>query len=130
MNKFQLCVAVIFLIKLIFIGLAVIEIYYKYKNPSKIDAINSLEFWKDRTEFIFIAFMSFMLLFLFNLNCNNLGFINKETKLLLFLFGIVLLITAKWDLFFKDSVYLTDLKDYMKLAVFIFGFIALIFIYS
>jgi len=65
------------------------------------DLDNRLLFWKERTEFIFIASMSILLIYHFRPYKNVPT--NKETSLLFYLFGWILLFTAKWSLFFKEA---------------------------
>jgi len=60
-----------------------------------------LMYWKERTEFIFIASMAVLLIYYFN--PRNMKPLTKETSLLFYLFGWVLLITAKWGIFIKDA---------------------------
>lgn len=60
-----------------------------------------LMYWKERTEFIFIASMAILLIYYFN--PRSMKPLNKETSLLFYLFGWVLLITAKWGIFIKDA---------------------------
>ena len=47
--------------------------------------------------------MAILLIYLFNPRTERIVMIDNETKLLLYLFGIVLLITAKWDDFFHEA---------------------------
>lgn len=60
-----------------------------------------LVYWKERTEFIFIISMSILLIYSFRINHQQP--ITKETGLLFYLFGWILLITAKWNLFIKEA---------------------------
>lgn len=60
-----------------------------------------LVFWKERTEFIFIVSMSILLIYSFRVNHQQP--ITKETALLFYLFGWILLITAKWNIFIKEA---------------------------
>ena len=55
--------------------------------------------------------MSFLLLYLFYPRANNELYIDFETKLLLFVFGIILLTNAKWDIFFKESPMFKKIQD-------------------
>lgn len=103
MNKFTIYTTIVFIVKIIFIILAISLAYNKHKNPNDKKLIEELKYWKERSEFIFIAMMSLMLIYLFNPGANNLNLINRETKTLLFLFGFILILTAKWDIFFKES---------------------------
>ena len=97
-------VTLVFIVKIIFVILVVTLIYVKHKNPNDKQFIQNLECWKEKVEFIFKAMMSAMLIFLFNPRFDNLKYINFETKLLLSLFGFILLITADWKSFFEESI--------------------------
>jgi hypothetical protein len=54
--------------------------------------------------------MAILLIYLFNPRNPKLEIIDSETKILLYLFGIVLLITAKWEAFFEGSKLLKKIK--------------------
>jgi len=54
--------------------------------------------------------MSLLLLYLFNPRKPDIV-IEGETKILLFLFGFVLLITAKWDIFFQESKWFKRIQE-------------------
>jgi hypothetical protein len=77
------------------------EPYVKGKENS--DLYKTLFYWKGRIEFIFVILMSFLLIYLFNPRKNKTHIINAETKLLLYLFGFVLLITADWNNFIEEA---------------------------
>jgi len=98
MKIYNTYITFVFLLKLLFIFLSIVAIFYGkvQKNQYITDKI---KYWKDRVEFIFIIFMSLLMIYLFNPRYNNLTFIDGETKLLLFLFGFVLLITSNWNEF-------------------------------
>lgn len=70
----------------------------KYKDGNKkVKRIDKrIIIMKQITEFIFMFLMSLLLLFLFMPNTNNIKYITKETKILMFLYGILLIITANW----------------------------------
>jgi hypothetical protein len=99
----------IFFVKIIYILLALGVIYYKKTNNKK--EYNTFLFWKHHVEFIFIALMSLLLVMLFNPFYNNMKLINHETKVLLFVYGIIILLTAEWGLFFKESYIFKVLKN-------------------
>jgi len=96
-------VTFIFLIKIGFIIMAVTHVYLKAKGEEKSDLDKKILYWKERFEFIFIALMSILLIYVFNPRTDRTILVDKETKILLYLFGFILLITAKWDLFIKES---------------------------
>jgi hypothetical protein len=58
-------------------------------------------YWKERTEFIFTICMSVLLIYYFRPASRHP--VNNETSLLFFLFGIILIFTAKWDLFVTEA---------------------------
>ena len=106
MNYFTMYITLIFIVKIIFIVLAIYNLYLKKgvsKTKENVSKQLEVEFWKDRVEFIFVFLMSLLLIYLFNPRFNNTNMINKETKILLTLFGFILLITAKWNDFFTES---------------------------
>ena len=111
MQNYDIYIICVFLVKVVFIILAVTHLYLRSigKNNSKKDL--SVLFWKDRVEFVFILLMSLLLIYLFNPKTNRLFMIDYETKLLLFLFGGILIITAKWDIFIEESDLFKDLKS-------------------
>lgn len=108
MDYLKTYIYLIVAIKLLFIILGIYNLYLKRSiaKKSKKDDVakqQKVEFWKDRIEFIFVFLMSILLIYLFNPRFNNARLINSETKTLLCLFGFVLLLTAKWSTFFKES---------------------------
>lgn len=113
MRFFDIGIATIICVKVIFIILAVTKLYISRKDPNNKTKINNLEFWKERVEFIFIVLMSILLIYLFNPRVNRTYMIDSETKLLLYLFGFVLLLTSNWEQFIYNSRLkpLSDIKD-------------------
>jgi len=103
MNKFDIYIILIIIIKVTFVILALSLAYMKHKKTSDKKTVEKIEFWKDRIEFIFISMMATLLIYLFYPRANRINLITSETKILLFLFGFILLFTAKWDIFFKES---------------------------
>lgn len=103
MKYFDMYITLIFIVKIIFIILAVYKLYSKAKHPNDKKLLESIEFWKLRVEFIFITLMSILLVYLFYPRANRIGMIDGETKLLLYLFGFVLLLTENWSSFFHES---------------------------
>jgi hypothetical protein len=111
MNKYDMYVTLIFIIKIGFILMAVTHIYLKAKGEEKSDLDKKILYWKERFEFIFIALMSILLIYVFNPRVDRSILIDKETKILLYLFGFVLLITAKWDVFIKESPFVRKIQN-------------------
>lgn len=104
MTTFDIYVLLIFLVKILFILLALYSRYKKHSDPSNTAVIDKVEFWKERAEFVFAMLMSVALIYLFNPRVNRLNLLTTEVKLLLYLFGFVLLITANWEGFIHNSM--------------------------
>ena len=111
MTKLDYFIYLIFFVKLIFILLALSEKYYKFSGKEDKDVYKNITYWKDRIEFIFIILMSILLTYLFNPKFNRENLIDGEIKLLLFLFGFILIFTAKWNIFIEESKWFTDVKQ-------------------
>jgi hypothetical protein len=101
MDYYTIYISIIFLIKIVFVILATVHLYLKFKNKTGSDLDREILFWRERSEFIFTTLMAILLIYLFNPIKNKMFMINNETKLLLYLFGVVLIITADWRQFFK-----------------------------
>jgi len=111
MDKYDFYITLIIILKVIFLILSIARLYVKRKKPNDKNLLENIEFWKDRLEFIFIVLMSLLLIYLFNPKVNRLNMIDYETKLLLYLFGFILLIIAKWDVFIEESPLFKELQS-------------------
>ena len=100
----------IFITKILFIFLALIHVYLNLWHKSDPNLDKNIIFWKERIEFIFIFLMSCLLIHLCFPPFNKGTIISGETKLLIYLFGIILLVTAKWENFFKGSRFIGDVQ--------------------
>lgn len=103
-TKLDYFVFFIVLVKILFILSAIghVILSYSVKHNSshknkKIQINDRLVYFKELTEFIFIISMSILLIYHFRPNDLHKP-INKETSLLFFLFGCILIITAKWSI--------------------------------
>jgi len=77
MNKYDIYITFIFLIKVGFVVMAIIHIYLKAKGEEKSDLDKRILFWKERFEFIFIALMSILLIYVFNPRVDRTNLIDK-----------------------------------------------------
>ena len=68
----------------------------------------NLLYWKERTEFIFIICMAILLIYYFKPGTSKP--LNRETGLLFFLFGWILIITAKWNIFFTQAKWYSNIS--------------------
>jgi len=111
MEKLTMSIYLIILIKVIFIILAIAHLYYSFINKENSEEDKKVVFWKERVEFIFIIFMSLLLIYIFNPRANRTALINSEIKLLFYLFGFILLITAKCSIFLKESPIFRNIQN-------------------
>lgn len=101
----------IILIKIVFILSSVGHLILSHKHKdSNLDP--KLVYWKERTEFIFIISMAILLIYHFK--PGHLKPISGETSILFFLFGWILIFTAKWSLFFKEAKWYKNIAFYLQ----------------
>uniref|UniRef100_A0A6C0B8U4 Uncharacterized protein n=1 Tax=viral metagenome TaxID=1070528 RepID=A0A6C0B8U4_9ZZZZ len=81
--------------KIILILLILAEVYLWIKGKKETELDKKLQYFKSKVENVFKILMSLLLVFLFNPRTDRSILIDYETKLLLCLFGIILLITMK-----------------------------------
>ena len=100
-SAFDVFVTFIIVVKVCFILLAIAHAYLKstHKENSPLD--KKIVALKEKIEFVFVSLMAALLIYVFNPRYNHLSMLTYETKLLFYLFGAILLITAKWEDFFK-----------------------------
>ena len=113
MKTFHIFISLIFVIKITFILLATTHVYLKTKGDENSKFYKNITFWKKRTEFIFIALMAILLIYLFNPINDKTYLLDKEAKFLLYLFGIILLITSKWSEFIHESKWFKYIQKIM-----------------
>ena len=92
-------------VKAIFFILTIINLILDAIGRSE-NLVKSIDFWRHHLEFLFAVLMSILLIIYFNPITKNKPEINHESKLLLFAYGIIVLLNADWEIFFKDSVIL------------------------
>ena len=81
----------------------IIRIYLNHKGDKTSYFFKNIEYLRERFEFMFIILMALLIVYLFNPIKNKMDMIDKETKILFFTFGIILLITSKWSVFINES---------------------------
>jgi hypothetical protein len=109
MHKLDYFIYFTFGVKIIFFLLTIFNIILEAinKSPELVESINK---WRHRLEFVFIACMSVLLLIYFNPREKSPPEINSESRLLLFAYGIIVLLSADWSLFFKESPIIKKLQ--------------------
>jgi hypothetical protein len=106
-NGIDLFTFFIIFIKILFIFAAICYFALNHFHVLNITNKNRLAFetkfayWKERTEFIFTICMAVLLIYYFR--PANRHAVNNETAILFFLFGIILIFTAKWGLFVTEA---------------------------
>ena len=103
-------IILVIIIKVIFVVFAILTKYYKYKiehsnkSESEISYYTKQykwsSYWKERLETIFLICMGFICIIVFNPFYGYRFIIDEETRILLFLFGIIILITCNWQALF------------------------------
>lgn len=101
MDYFTFFTFIIILVKVTFVLLVLYHTHLKRSGKSNTNIDTIIKYWIAKLEATFIILMSLLLIFLFNPSKNRLWMINKETKYLLFLFGIILLLTTDWTVLVK-----------------------------
>jgi hypothetical protein len=109
--KYKSYIAVIVLIKISYTILEFIHLYLEDKGKTNSDIDAKIVYWKVRVEFVFNILIAILLIFLFNPYRDEVVLIDRETKMLLFLFGIILFISAKWSEFIEKPVWLQTLQE-------------------
>lgn len=114
MNKFELYITAIFIVKISLIGLILFHMFVKYMKPEYKELLEKIEFWKKRFEFIFNIMMSFLLTILFNPHKHDEIVITGQVKLLLYLFGLLMLVSADWNIFIHESPIFVTIQKIVK----------------
>jgi hypothetical protein len=94
----------IIVIKLFFLVFIIGSFYYTYisHSPNALQKSATFKFWKNRTEFIFSLSMSFLLLYLFYPWRTSNLVIDKETKILIYIYAIILILNSDYREFIQN----------------------------
>lgn len=94
-----LCLIVV--VKVSFFAVAIFYHAIKRKDPADVQKQNTLETLKEQLEFVYIILMSILLLI--NFNPWTPVSIDTETRVLFFIYGIIILLTSKYSTFAQQS---------------------------
>ncbi len=103
-HKFiQFFILFIIVVKITFAAAYVGRVILAHTDTFLDDAIGeTLLYWKEVTEFIFVICMSSLLIYHFFPGSDQIV-VGKETKTLFLFLGILLLFSAKWTLFLEEE---------------------------
>jgi len=97
----------VIIIKFLFVIFALISKYYQTKIKSNHNNSDLQEYtqkynwaiyWKDRLEFFFLISTSIICIIVFYPFYSDPIFIDRHTKILLFIYGFIVLITLNWNI--------------------------------
>lgn len=114
MNKYDYFIAYIVLNKILFVLFGVWHFFLVRENAGETELSYKLNVWKEYFEFMFVISMALLCLYLFNPIVDVRPAINYETRVLLFVFGWIVFINCKWDLFFGHSKWLLLLQYFIS----------------
>jgi len=109
----DLYVLFLIIIKCIFVAAALGHLVLAHTDSSFDKYDMKLIYWKERTEFVFIVSMSILLIYYFHPIIQSRP-MSSETKLLFFLFGWILLVTAKWKIFITEAPWFQKIADALR----------------
>ncbi len=101
-TKLDYYISFLIIIKFIFVISALGHLLLSHTNSQFVKYDPSFLYWKERTEFIFIISMSILLIYYFY-PAGSPAPMSAETKLLFFLFGWILIVTANWKIFVTET---------------------------
>ena len=120
-RKYDNFIIFIIFVKIIFVIFTLIEKYYGYQiihNPLTADKKQYYVenytwafYWKEWLEFIFIILMALVCIIIFYPYYSDTIYIDKETRLLLFIYGFIILITANWSIIFNLPPWVSQLQS-------------------
>jgi hypothetical protein len=95
-------VVFIIFVKILFVLFSALEIYFDIEKKEGSAWSNWDLYWKDRLEFIFIISMSIVCIVLFNPFSKGALVVDNHVRVLLFVYGFIILITSNWHTFFGE----------------------------
>ena len=94
----EIIVGVIILVKIIFVISFILEKYLKINNDSKLQKYKlRVSKTKKITEYIFMALMCCLMIFIFYPRKNNINYMSHEIKILIYMFAWIVLISSTVD---------------------------------
>jgi hypothetical protein len=103
MNNLEYYITFIFIVKICFIILSITDNLLKLDNKNHVLQQN-VDYLKERCELFFKLLMSLFLIYAFYPYRKTPIELYFESRLLLYLFGFVLLLTANWSVIMNDGI--------------------------
>ena len=102
--------------KIIFYFCLVFHVFFKTlgKHSKYKEYDDTLIHLISQSEFIFKFLMAILIIFIFYPWRNNMKYIDRKIQILFYLFGFILLFTADWNSFLKESVFYKNVLDSWK----------------
>jgi len=110
-TSYNYFIAFVFAIKILFIILAIIHYYLVRKGKENTEFAENIVYWKERCHFIFIASMSILTIMIFRPFNVKPILLDKESRFLFLVFGIITLIDANWSIFFQQAKWFSLLQS-------------------
>jgi hypothetical protein len=104
----------VIIIKFLFVIFAIISKYYQTKiksNQEYTQKYNWAIYWKDRLEFFFLISTSIICIIVFYPFYSDPIFIDRHTKILLFIYGFIVLITLNWNILGNPPPWFISLQN-------------------
>jgi hypothetical protein len=110
----------VIIIKFLFVIFAIISKYYQTKIKSNHNNSDLQEYtqkynwaiyWKDRLEFFFLISTSIICIIVFYPFYYDPIFIDRHTKILLFIYGFIVLITLNWNILGNPPPWFISLQN-------------------
>jgi hypothetical protein len=108
MNNLHKFIYFIIAVKVVYLILELINFCMRLKGRKNTTKYNQIKYWKEKIAFLFKILMSIFLIYVFYPKVKRSDNLDKESKILLYLFGIILIISADWNGFIRDSVKTTN----------------------
>lgn len=114
MNPFYALVYLVFFTKIMFITLGLISLYLQVTNKTDTEFYHKIFVGRGQVRFLFDVLMAVLLIYVFYPRNVKTYLINKETALLFYIFGFLLLINANWDQFFGSSFIIKKIQTLIQ----------------
>ena len=110
MEYLRIYIFIVILVKCFFLFFALKCFYFKIMllreptNATYKEDFDKTQIYKHQTEFIFTIMMSFLVIYLYNPRYQNDKNMGKETKILIYIFGFIVILTSDWTQFIHETL--------------------------